>query len=225
MNVTLNVDAGELPGEPEALIATAHRVHVACGGHAGDAVSMRRTLLVAKVHGVEVGAHPSYVDREGFGRKSLAVSPDVLGVQIGSQLRALRTLAEELGLTLVSVKPHGALYHDTVRDRQLAGAVLHAVVRELGTRVQIVTQPGALLDQARSRGLVTLREGFADRGLREDGRLIPRGETGALIDDPARAATQAQELAASGRFDTLCVHGDGPHALAIARAVRRALAS
>lgn len=225
MGVTLNVDAGELENEPEELIAIAQRIHVACGGHVGDAVSMRRTLEVAKRHGVEVGAHPSYVDREGFGRRRLAVSPDVLGAQVAAQCRALKAIGQELGVAIVGAKAHGALYHDTLRDRQLAGAVLHAIVSELGAAVQIVTQPGTLLDLSRTRGITVLREGYADRGIGEGGRLIPRGEHGAMIDDPAKAAAQAVTLAASGQVETICVHGDGPNALAVARAVRRALSS
>lgn len=225
MPVILNVDAGELPDEPEALIAAAHRIHVACGGHAGDAESMRRAVATASAHGVEVGAHPSYEDRAGFGRRTIQVAPDVLGVQVASQCTALKAIAGEAGLAVVSAKPHGALYHDTLRDPQLAGAVIEAIVRVLGPSVQIVTQPGAMMDLARRRGLTVLREGFADRGIGPEGRLIPRGEPGAMIEDPERAAAQARALVARGDIDTLCVHGDGPSALAIARAVRRALAS
>lgn len=218
----LTIDAGELEDEPEELLACAHRLHVACGGHAGDAATMERTVAVARRHGVEIGAHPSYEDREGFGRRSLTIAPDVLGAQVRAQCTALRGVAEGLGIPVLGAKMHGALYHDVLSDRQRAGAVLEAVVAVLGP-VAIVTQEGALADLARVRGLSVLREGFADRAMRPDGRLVPRTEPGALLEDPAAAAAQARRLAASGTIDAICVHGDGRNALAIARAVRRAL--
>jgi len=202
----------------------ARRLHIACGGHAGDAASMTRTIAVAKAHGVEIGAHPSYPDREHFGRHSMAIPSDALRASLEAQCRALASIAAELGIKVRSAKAHGALYHDTLSDPVRAEALLDAVTTALGD-VAIVTQPGVLADHAGSRGLVVLREGFADRGMLPDGRLIPRGKPGALIDDPAIAARQARVLAASGAFDTLCVHGDGPNALAVARAVREALRS
>lgn len=221
--LTIGLDAGELPDEPEALLAAADRLHVACGGHAGDQASMRRTVRVARAHGVEVGAHPSYPDRARFGRVSLAMAAEEVAAAVRAQCAALRAIAAAMGVAVVSAKPHGALYHDVARDRELAAAVLAAIAEALGP-VTIVTMPGALADLGRARGLTIEREGFADRGLAPDGSLIPRGAPGALIDDPARAAAQARRLAASGTVDTLCVHGDGASALAILRAVRRALA-
>ncbi len=224
MSPILTLDAGELADEPEALLAAPHRLHVACGGHAGDAASMARTLEVARRHGVEIGAHPSYEDRAGFGRTSVNVSPDVLGAQVQAQCAAIAAIARQAGMRLRSVKMHGALYHDVLSDRQRAGAVLQAAISALGP-VAVVTQEGALAELARARGLTVLREGFADRAMRPDGRLVPRSEPGALLDDPAAAAAQARRLVASGAIDAICVHGDGPNALAIARAVRRTLAS
>lgn len=221
--VTIELDAGELADEPEALLAAVDRVHVACGGHAGDDASMRRTVRVAQAHGVEVGAHPSYPDRAGFGRVSLALEPPVVAAAVAAQCLALRSIAQALGVAVVSAKLHGALYHDAARDHALAAAVLDAIVDALGP-IQIVSGPGALAELARARGLIVQREGFADRGLAPDGALIPRGQPGALIEDPDLAAVQARRLAASGTIDALCVHGDGANPLAIVRAVRRALA-
>ena len=218
------LDAGELPGESEALLMLASRLHIACGGHAGDAASMRRTITVAQAHGVEIGAHPSYPDREHFGRRSMVLPSDALRASLEAQCRALASIAAELGMRVHSAKAHGALYHDTLSDPARADALLDAVVAAIG-EVAIVTQPGVLADHAAARDLVVLREAFADRGVLPDGRLIPRGQAGALIDDPMIAARQARVLAASGAFDTLCVHGDGPNALAVARAVREALGS
>ena len=221
--MTIELDAGELDDEPEALLAAVDRIHVACGGHAGDDASMRRTVRVAQAHGVEVGAHPSYPDRAGFGRVSLALEPSVAAAAVAAQCTALRTIAQALGVAVVSAKLHGALYHDVARDHALAAAVLDALVDALGA-IEIVSGPGALAELARARGLIVRREGFADRGLLPDGALIPRGQPGALIEDPGVAAAQARRLAASGTIDALCIHGDGANPLAIVRAVRRALA-
>jgi UPF0271 protein len=198
---------------------------------------MRRVLEVCAARGVEVGAHPSYVDREGFGRRSIAVAPDVLAEQIFEQCAALAAIAHERGVRVTFVKPHGALYHDAARSEVLASAVIDGATRALGEVAvlgpswlstgasEAVGMTGrtenALAAAARSRGLAYWREGFADRALRPDGSLVPRGEPGALIADPATAAAQARALAA--RVDAICIHGDSPNALAIARAVRAAL--
>lgn len=186
---------------------------------------MRRVIEVCAARGLEAGAHPSYVDREGFGRRSIDVAPDVLAAQIFEQCAALAAIAHERALRVTFVKPHGALYHDTANDPALARAVIDGAVRALGDVA--VLGPGwanssnALRTEAHARGLAYWREGFADRGLRPDGSLVPRGEPGALISDPAAAAAQAKALAAS--VDAICIHGDSPNALAIARAVRAVL--
>jgi len=202
--VTLNIDLGELPDEPEELYRLATVVNIACGGHAGDEASMRRAVALARASGARIAAHPSYPDRENFGRKTMAMEPEALARSIDDQCRALAAIAGSLEL----VKPHGALYHDLARDPALAAVVL----RPLGN-VAIVGPPGA--------PYATITEGFADRGY--DGEhLKPRGTPGALIEDPARAAEQALSLV--GRVQTICVHGDTPNAVPIASAVRAALA-
>ena len=214
----LNVDAGELPDEPDELYGLAHVVNVACGGHAGDDASMARVVAFCKRFGTRVGAHPSYPDREGFGRRATTMTPEALEAAVASQCRALAAHA-----SVAYVKLHGALYHAASGDLGVARAALRGANAALGApTVVTVIGPaeGATREAARELGLGYAREGFADRGVR-DGALVPRGEPGALIDDPAKAAARARELAAS--VDTICVHGDGPNALAIARAVRRAL--
>lgn len=223
MAVELNVDAGELEVEPAELVALAHWVHVACGGHAGDAVTMRRTVARALAAGTRIGAHPSYPDREGFGRRTLDIDRAELVDSIERQCAALQREAAALGAAVVSLKPHGALYHDGHRDPALALAVVDAAIRALGSVTVVGPASGGWSEAARARSVPFAREGFADRGLRPDGSLVPRGELGALIDDPARAAAQAAKLAARGGYDTLCVHGDGPRALEVARAVRAEL--
>jgi UPF0271 protein len=220
--VRLNIDAGERDDEPDALYTLAHALNIACGGHAGDATSMTRVLRACRTHGVRAGAHPSYPDRAGFGRATMAIDREALVRSLGAQCGALARVARECGVPLVHAKLHGALYHDASREPGLAEACVHAVVGALGP-VVIVGPPGGALSQCCAReGLSYAREGFADRAMREDGTLVPRGESGALIADPARAASQALRLARAGH-ETICVHGDTAGALEVARAVRAAL--
>jgi UPF0271 protein len=215
----LNIDVGELPDEPPELVAVAHRVNVACGGHAGDEATMAAVVARARAAGVLVGAHPSYEDRASFGRRALVVPLPELARQVEAQCARLRAVAGQVA----HIKPHGALYHAAAADPGVAGAVIEGAVRALGPVAVMGPPAGALRDAAARRGLSYLREGFADRGLRPDGSLVPRGEPGALLTDPAACAAQAARLAAEGAFNTLCVHGDGPGALAVARAVRAVL--
>lgn len=219
MRVRLNVDAGELPDEVEALYAVAHLLNVACGGHAGDEASMARVAEVARRHAVQVGAHPSYPDRAGFGRRTVPMDVAALGAAVEAQCRRLAAVVGEVG----HVKPHGALYHDADRDPALAAAFVDGALAALGGVTVVGPAGGALARAAADRRVPYLVEGFADRGVGPDGRLIPRGQPGASITDPAAAAAQAAALVATGRVDTICVHGDTPGALAIARAVRAVL--
>ncbi|WP_236604310.1 5-oxoprolinase subunit PxpA [Sandaracinus amylolyticus] len=223
MRPLLNVDAGEMESEPEALWALAHALNVACGGHAGDARSMERVLRACREHHVRAGAHPAYPDREGFGRRRVALAIEALETSIAAQCRALRMVAERVGIAIEHAKLHGALYHDAANDPSIAEACVRAIRGELGPVAILGPKDSALERAARAAGCRYEREGFADRGTRPDGSLIPRGQPGALIEDPARAAAQARVLATSGEVDTICVHGDTPGALAIARAVRETL--
>ncbi|AKF08179.1 5-oxoprolinase subunit PxpA [Sandaracinus amylolyticus] len=223
MRPLLNVDAGEMESEPEALWAIAHALNVACGGHAGDARSMERVLRACREHHVRAGAHPSYPDREGFGRRRIALATEALETSIAAQCRALRVVAERVGIAIEHAKLHGALYHDAAKDPSIAAACVRAIRAELGPVAILGPGDSALEHAARGAGGSYEREGFADRGMRADGSLIPRGQPGALIEDPVRAAGQARALATSGDVDTICVHGDTPGALAIARAVRETL--
>jgi 5-oxoprolinase (ATP-hydrolysing) subunit A len=223
--VELNIDLGELPGEPAELYALATVVNIACGGHAGDVASMARALSFALARGARVAAHPSYPDRAGFGRVSLALSPEALRESVEEQCAALAKIARRLAYPVAAVKPHGALYHDAARDPALAAAVVEGALRGLSASAVTVVGPpaGALADEARSRGLAYAREGFADRAYRPDGSLVPRTEAGALLTQVQACVRQAIALASSGRVETLCLHGDTPGALDLARAVRGAL--
>lgn len=218
----MNLDAGEYPDEPEELWAMFDILNIACGGHAGDAASMDRVVRWCVGAGCTIGAHPSYPDREGFGRRTMAIAPGELARAVAEQCAALAAIAEQHGRTVVYVKPHGQLYHDAATDPELARAVVAATADALGDTVTFIGPPyGVLRDAASARGVRFAVEGFADRRMRPDGRLVPRSEPGALLTDPADAAAQARALA--DRVDVICCHADTPGALAIAGAVHRAL--
>lgn len=215
----LELDAGEHDDEPEELWALFDVLNVACGGHAGDDASMARIAAFCAARAQpRIGAHPSYPDRAGFGRRTIAISAGALEDAIAAQCAALARIAGEVAW----MKPHGALYHDAAGDPVRARAVVRGTMRALGGKLAVIGPPaGALRDAAEAAGLAYLREGFADRRARPDGTLVPRSEPDALVTDPARAAAQARALA--GTVDAICVHGDTPGALAIARAVREAV--
>ncbi len=218
----LNVDAGEMPGEPEELYALAHVVNVACGGHAGDEKSMRRVVVICKQVGTAVGAHPSYPDREGFGRRPMDLTPQALEAAVAEQCHALASVARREKVAVPYVKLHGALYHAAGRDPAVARAALRAITEALGWEGTVIGPPsGALREACTELGLAYAREGFADRGVLPDGSLVPRGQPGAMIEDPAAAAARAVAIATD--VDTVCVHGDTAGALAVVRAVRAAL--
>ena len=218
----LNLDAGEHDDEPPELWALFDVINVACGGHAGDARSMSRVASFCAGAQIQVGAHPSYPDREGFGRRTLPMEPAALSATVRDQCAALAEVAREHGLAVGWLKPHGALYHDAAARPAVARAVLEGAVAALGDAIAVIGPPaGWFRTEASALGLRYAREGFADRARRPDGSLVPRSQAGALITDPAAAAVQARALARD--VDTICVHADTPGALAIARAVREAV--
>jgi UPF0271 protein len=210
-------------------------VNVACGGHAGDEDSMRRAVMLAQASGTRISAHPSYPDREQFGRARMAIPLSVLYESIVDQMYALVRVVHERHAVLWGAKPHGALYHAAAEDSGIAAAFLDAVVAawpdaEVAGRsrpaegVTIVGPPeGQLVVEAGARGMPYAREGFADRRYGADGKLLARSEPGALISDPKACAEQAVSLARAGHLETICVHGDTPGAVTIARTVRSAL--
>jgi UPF0271 protein len=222
--VDLNVDLGELEDEPEELYAIATVVNVACGGHAGDRSSMQRAVRLAMSSGARIAAHPSYPDREQFGRARMAIPLSVLYESIVDQVDALAHVVREARAALWGAKPHGALYHAAAEDAGVAGAFLDAVVASWPDGVTIVGPPeGHLEEQSRARELAYAREGFADRRYGDDGKLLARSHAGALIYDPDACAAQALALARGGEVSTICVHGDTPNAVIIASTVRSAL--
>ena len=223
----LNADVGESfgrwqLGDDEALLPHLTSANVACGFHAGDPLTLRRTCAVAVHHQVTIGAQVGYRDLAGFGRRFVDVPPDELAADVLYQLGALDGIARAAGGRVAYVKPHGALYHAVTRHEGQARAVVEAVVAYGGLPV-LGLPDSLLLTIAAEAGLPTVGEGFADRAYRPDGSLVPRGEPGAVLTDPAAAAEQAVRLAAAGQVRSLCVHGDSPGAVAIAAAVRAAL--
>jgi len=237
--IDLNADLGEtVDGVPtaddEAMFAVISSANVACGGHAGDPASMREAVARAERFGVVVGAHPSYPDRANFGRAAVAMDPAELAAAVAGQLAALAAA----GADLRYVKPHGALYHAVTTDREQADAVARAVAdhaAQLGRALPVLGLPGEIEAAAAAVGLPFVREAFLDRGYLPDGTLVPRGRPGALLADPDLVAARAVRLATAGvveavdgsavRADaaSLCVHGDSPAAVLMARAVRAAL--
>lgn len=232
--IELNADIGE--GYDDAvLMPYIARASIACGGHAGDAASMRAALARCAENGVTPGAHPSYPDRARFGRRRLAATPETVARWVAEQTEALAEAAARLGLALAHVKPHGALYNDAAADPELARAVAEGVARVDRRLALIGLSASHLIAAARAAGLAAVNEAFADRRYDLTGHLVSRETAGALIEDPAAAAEQARALARGGplatlgggavriRADTICLHGDTPNALNIARAVHAAL--
>jgi UPF0271 protein len=213
--VDLNADLGEEVTDDTALLALVTSANVACGYHAGNAVTMRAVCAEAARLGVAIGAQVSYDDREHFGRVARDVASDLLTEQVADQVGTLTEIAVEEGLAVSYLKPHGALYHRVREDPQQAAAVLAG-----SGHLPVLGQPGALLALAADAGRATYHEGFADRAYRGE-HLVPRDQPGALLEDVDAIAAQAVALAS--RVDSVCVHGDSPDAVAAAAAVRRAL--
>ncbi|MEO7118900.1 MAG: 5-oxoprolinase subunit PxpA [Candidatus Limnocylindrales bacterium] len=241
MRIDLNADVGELDDADgsvvgdDPLIALVSSVNIACGGHAGDAASMRRAVAAAHANGVAIGAHPSYPDREGFGRRDMDLSAEALASSIREQIDALATIVRDAGATMVHVKPHGALYNRAAVDSELATLIAGAVRACSPDLVLVGLAGGFLLQAGRTAGTRVAAEAFADRAYEADGTLRNRSLAGALHEDPAVAAAQAVSIVVDARVtafdgsqvavraDTLCLHGDTPVAPLIAAAVRQAL--
>ncbi|MFV0373428.1 LamB/YcsF family protein [Microbacterium sp.] len=240
-SIDLNADLGETVGgvptaDDEAMFGVVSSASVACGGHAGDAASMADAVARAARYGVAVGAHPSFVDPAGFGRTALAVDPARLRTQVREQVAALIAA----GADVRYVKPHGALYHVVSADAARSDAVAAAIAdigAEIGRALPVLALGGEIVRAAREHGLPFRAEAFLDRGYLPDGRLVPRTEPGALLHDPEEVAERAVRLAVEGTVVavdgsvvavdavSMCVHGDTAGAVAMARAVRRALDS
>lgn len=218
----LNIDCGEYPdrmAEQDAMLAYVQMANIACGGHAGDAASIEATVEQCVRRGVQTGAHPSYPDRENFGRMEIAMDLEELAESIREQVLALAAFT-----TITHVKPHGALYNVAARNPEVAWAIAHGVERALGPAMaRVVPMLGLarspMLEIFRMAGFPVMAEGFADRAYEPDGSLRARALAGALITDPLEAKRQAQWIEQQGWAQTICVHSDTPDALRILQAI------
>ncbi len=238
MTVDLNCDLGEGAGFDAELMPWITSANSACGAHAGDAATMQATAALAQRHGVAIGAHPGFADREHFGRRELPILPRAAGELVVAQVQQLQKITGKLGATIAHVKLHGALYNMASRDRALAEVVVEAVGR-LAWRPVLFVLAGSVLEQvARERDQARVRaEVFADRTYQSDGSLTPRTQPGALITDENWAVAQVLRMVREGvvrstdgrdvaiRAETICLHGDGPRAVAFARRLRKEFAS
>jgi UPF0271 protein len=242
MRVDLNCDLGEsfgvyTIGQDEAVIPLVTSVNIACGFHAGDPQVMLQTVQLAKAHGTAIGAHPGLPDLVGFGRRDMRITPEEAYALTTYQIGALAAIAATLGVRLQHVKPHGALYNMAARDAVLAEAIATAV-RDVDRNLILFGLAGSELVKAGKRaGLRVAQEVFADRTYQADGTLTPRSRTDAMLHDAQEAAERVIRMLREGvvratdgtdvpiQADTVCVHGDGPKALAFVKEIRERLQS
>ncbi len=240
MEIDLNADAGESfgnwkLGHDAELFALISSVNVACGFHAGDPLTMQHTLKLAREAGIAVGAHPGFPDLVGFGRREMAATPEEVYADVLYQVGALSAFLKVAGLPLHHIKAHGALYNRATKDPQTARAIAQAA-KDFDPDIPLVVLPNTPLElEAQKLGIRTVCEAFPERGYSSDGRLAPRGSPGAWIHSPTEAARRAVQMVVCGevetvdgasvavRAQTLCIHGDNPSAVEIARAIRLAL--
>lgn len=239
-SIDLNSDLGENePGrvvaDDAAMLEIVTSANVSCGFHAGTPEEIKETVAAAVRGGIVIGAHPGYRDHANFGRVDVDVDPATLQAQVEYQIGALIALASSAGGRVSYVKPHGALYNRIAHDEDQAGAVVAAVKAIDPGMVVLGLAGGAVLEIAERAGLQVAAEAFADRAYRADGRLVPRGEAGAVLHDPAVVAERVLRLASEGvilaaggsalriSVQSVCVHGDSPGAVAMAAEIRRML--
>jgi UPF0271 protein len=225
MGMYLNSDVGERPealrgGSEAQMIRLLDWANIACGGHAGDRESMEQVVALCRKYNVQVGAHPGYPDREGFGRNPLNLPREAIAQTVHDQVRLLDAIARSQGLEVLHVKPHGTLYNQAAHDPAVALAIADGVGRWRRDVMLVGLTGSGMLRVWREAGFNTAAEVFADRRYEPDGSLRPRHLPGALIIDPEEAASQVVRFEGA---HTVCVHSDTPHALAIAEAVRRVL--
>ncbi len=237
MRIDLNCDMGEGAGSDERIMPLVTSANVACGFHASDPASIRRTVRLARAHGVAVGAHPSYADREGFGRRALDVPPDQVRDDVTYQVGALWAFCRSEGIRLTHVKPHGALYNAAALEPALARAICEAVRAIDPLLVLVCLARSPMAELARKLGLACAEEAFADRAYTSAGTLVPRSSPGAVIRDAGEVADRVvrmvrekRVLTVDGAFvpvdaQTICVHGDTPGAEGLAAAIRKRLAA
>ena len=214
--MTLNCDLGEGIGNDAALMPYIDEANIACGFHAGDAFTMRETVALCIRHGVKIGAHPSYLDRENFGRKEIELSPEEIYLLVKKQIETLNQIVKTAGGKLNHVKPHGALYNTSAKNEVVAKAIAKAVKDVNGDLILFGLKGSLSIEVAQAIGLKTAEEAFADRRYESDGSLTPRSQPGACFTSVKEVIDQVKKIKA----DTWCIHGDGPHALEFAKALK-----
>ena len=232
--IDLNADLGEGASCDAQILALVSSANIACGGHAGDEDSMRVAVQLAQQYGVAIGAHPSFTDKENFGRKIQAPPYDHLAQDLRDQISTLMRITAEQGAQLQHIKPHGALYNQAAFDPVLADIVIQ-VMQEIAPQLSLVALAGSpIVARAQAAGLRVISEAFADRRYRRDGSLVARSQANACIERIDEAVIQSVQLIESQQLccddgsiikvqaDTICVHGDGVHALATIQALRHA---
>lgn len=212
----VNCDLGEGIGNDAALMPYIDEANIACGFHAGDAFTMRETVALCIRHGVKMGAHPSYLDRENFGRKEIELSPEEIYQLVKKQIEILYQIVKTAGGTLNHVKPHGALYNTSAKNAEVARAIAKAVKDVNGDLILFGLKGSLSIEVAQTMGLKTADEAFADRRYESDGSLTPRSQPGACFTEIQDVLDQVEKIKA----DTWCIHGDGPYALEFAKALK-----
>ncbi|MBA2378170.1 MAG: LamB/YcsF family protein [Blastocatellia bacterium] len=234
-SIDLNCDLGEGCANDAALMEIISSANIACGGHAGDDATMKSTAELARAADVAVGAHPSYPDKVNFGRATRAYTPNEVYEIVLGQVLAMGAICEVIGVEMKHVKPHGALYNQAADDRKLAASVA-AAVRSIDDSLIVFGLSGSfLIEESERAGLKAISEVFADRTYQYDGTLTPRSREDAFVTDAAEAAARVVAMVETGcvpttsgrllslKAETVCLHGDGPHALSFAREIRSAL--
>jgi len=234
-HIDLNCDMGEGMGNDAALMPYITSANIACGFHAGNGDSIRRTIDLALQHGVHIGVHPSFRDKENFGRKEMHLSADKLYAIVIEQLIKIDLIAQGKGATLHHIKPHGALYNMAARDARLAKTIAQAA-KDFNDNIVLYGLSGShLISEAKALGLKTKSEVFADRTYQNDGSLTPRSQANALIEDKEQCIQQVLQMMEQGTVttvsgkvipliaETICLHGDGKHAVPFAKAIHDAI--
>jgi UPF0271 protein len=234
-HIDINCDMGEGIGNDEAIMPFITSANIACGYHAGDEKTIRSTILLAKKYGVYIGAHPSFLDKENFGRTELKCSPEEVYQLVQDQLTLFKKIANECATAIHHVKPHGALYNIAARDRETARAIANAV-KDFDNDLILFGLSGSVsIMEAQALGSKTMSEVFADRTYQDDGSLTPRSDPKALIEDDAKAVQQVLQMVQNGTVktvsgkeiailaETVCIHGDGIHAVTFAKKIYHSL--
>ena len=233
--IDINCDLGEGIGNDELIMPYISSANIACGYHAGDENTMKLTVELCKKYNVAVGAHPSFPDRQNFGRTDMLLHPGEIYEMIVKQINCLENIAENADVPVHHIKPHGALYNMAARDKMLAPFVALAILDTNAKYILYGLSGSYLIKEGKNLGVKTASEVFADRTYKDDGMLSPRNKPGALIEDTGKAVAQVLQMVKEGTVtsvtgkkvpitaETICIHGDGEHAVEFAKAIRDAL--